>query len=254
MKSCRLVLFFLACPFYLLASDKDTLVNGVNASFTYAQEIFPAEWQKAPISAKGSPIVSAEISRSKRVTVKALSKYPEDVLRNNLRAVYWMQSMSFYQVGYGGTNSTDALYLTNDGIAMGYTERYLEQTFHHEFSSILFRNYPSLFDTTAWKANNNSGFIYNDPEDGVGAIRNNASSQDLDTFYCRRGMLTEYALSSLENDLNTYAQNLFCPSPGFWAIVDRYPRVRRKATLLIAFYQKINGRYTEEYFRKLSVK
>ncbi len=244
---------FLLLPLFSQA-NRDTLIRGVNASFSYSKNIFPVEWQNVPISAKAEPIGAGEINRSKIITIRALGKYPADMLQLNLKAVYWLKKMSFYDVGYGGTNSSDAVYLTNDGVNMGYTERYLEQTFHHEFSSILYRNYFALFDTSAWKTANTNGFDYNDPEDGVGAIRNNASSQDLDTLLCKRGMLTQYALSSMENDVNTFAQNLFCPSEGFWDIVDRFPRVRKKLSLLVNFYSKINPSFTEQYFRNIGNK
>ncbi len=71
--------------------------------------------------------------------------------------------MKFYDVPYGGTNSTDAVYLVNRGAPLGYTDKYLEQTFHHEFSSILFRNFPALLDTGLWKGANQINYIYNDP-------------------------------------------------------------------------------------------
>jgi hypothetical protein len=76
---------------------------------------------------------------------KALKKYPTSALQKELKAVYFLKSMKFYNIGYGGTNSNDALYLTNNGEMLGYTELYLEQTFHHEFSSILYRNHPSFW-------------------------------------------------------------------------------------------------------------
>ena len=174
------------------------------------------------------------------------------VLEANLRAIYIFKYMAFYNVGYGGTNSNDAVYLANNGIAMGYTDAYLEQTFHHEFSSILFRKYPAALDTIAWKNINFPDFEYKDPESGVGAIRNHQSSQELDTALSSQGFLTQYACSSLENDVNTMAQNLFKPSPGFWALAGRYPRIRKKLTLLVALYNTINTHFTEEYFRKLN--
>jgi len=82
-------------------------------------------------------------------------------------------------------------------------------------------------------------------------IRKNQSSQDLDTVLTQQGFLTQYSLSSLENDINTVAQNIFCPSPDFWLITEKYPRVKRKVKLLITFYNRINPIFTEEYFKKL---
>jgi hypothetical protein len=252
MKLTVVLIFFL--PFYLLASPPDTTINGVSIRFGYTPYIFPESWRTAPINAKGEAITGKEIGRCKTVMTKALNKYPPVLLQYNLKAVYFLKNMQFFDVGYGGTNSTDKVYLTDDGVAEGYTDTYLEQTFHHEFSSILLRNYASKLDTVAWKAANDSRFSYNDPEDGVGAIRNNASSQELDTAICRRGMLTQYAMSGIENDVNTFAQNLFCPEKNFWAITTKYPAIKKKVTLLIQLYNSINPVFTEEYFRKFDKK
>lgn len=241
-------------PVYLAATPPDTIINGVAVKFGYSTFIFPQSWKEAPINAKGEAIAIKEISRCKKVMTAALNKYPAVMLRKNIKTVYFLKSMEFFDVGYGGTNSTADIYLTNDGTAQGYTDSYLEQTFHHEFSSILLRNYMSKFDTTGWITANDKNFTYNDPENGVGAIRNNTSSQDLDTSICKRGMLTQYAMSGMENDVNTFAQNLFCPEDNFWAIVDKYPSVRKKTIILIKLYHYINPVFTESYFRKFDKK
>ena len=135
---------------------------------------------------------------------------------------------------------------------MGYTDFYLEKSFHHEFSSILFRNYGLLLDTVEWKKTNGNVFDYNDPESGVGAISSKKSSEELDTALARIGMLTQYAMSSLENDINTIAQNLFLPDNNFWDITDHYPLIKKKVKLLVAFYNKISPIFTEQYFRKIN--
>jgi len=250
MKNLAATLCFIFIP--LLFFAQDTTIWGVVVKFHYAPNIFPESWQIAPISAKGEEISSYEIQRTKMIMVKAIDKYPQALLEYNLKNVYWLKSMKFYDVGYGGTNSNDALYLTDNGELQGYTNAYMEQTFHHEFSSILMRNYPALLDTVAWKNANARGFDYNDPENGVGAIRNNQSSQELDTMICKKGMLTQYGMSSLENDANTFAQNLFCPATNFWTIVDHYPMIHKKVMLLIDFYNKLSSTFNETYFRRLS--
>ncbi len=244
----------LAAALSVSASPNDTLINGIPVNFTYTSSPFPPDWQEAPISAKAAPMSSAEARRTAAVLVTAMNKYPATMLKANLKAVYFFKSMSFYNVGYGGTNSTDILYLTNDGEEYGYTDTYLEQTFHHEFSSILFRNFPKYLDTTAWQKANAPGFIYNDPEAGVGAIRNGQSSQDPDSLLCMKGLLTQYAGSGIENDINTIAQNLFRPDPRFWRYVKKYPRIRIKTKLLISFYHQYDPQFTEAYFRKFATK
>ena len=233
-------------------SENDTTIKGVLVSFNYSPAIFPELWQPSPINAGGETIAVGEMQRCKAIMLKALSKYPMAALEKDLKVVYFLKTMKFYDVGYGGTNSTDALYLTNNGVPLGYTDLYLEQTFHHEYSSILYRNYSSFMDEKDWKKANVAGFDYSDPENGVGAIRNNQSSQDLDTALCKKGFLTQYSLSGIENDINTFAQNIFSPSAGFWEIVDKYPRIKKKVKILTDFYNKIDDLFTDDYFKKLN--
>jgi len=244
-----IVAISLFLPTVLFSQTEDTTIQQVKVVFEYSADIFPDDWRNDRIDAQGQQIAIEEIPRSKQVAIKALNKYSTTLLSYNLKGLYFLKSMKFFGVSFGGTNSSDALYLTNNGITLGYTDAYIEQTFHHEFSSILFRNYARFFDTTAWKKANDPSFDYNDPESGVGAIRNGRSSQVLDTSLAKYGFITEYAMSSLENDLNTLAQNLFLPEQSFWNIVDKYPKIKTKIQLLIAFYNKLDDRYTERYFR-----
>jgi hypothetical protein len=228
----------------------DTTIVGIPVGFSFYERIFPESWRVSPINGRGESLSREELRRSERIIARALVKYPESVLKDNLHGVYVLKSIKFYDVGYGGTNSINEVYVTNNGESLGYTDNYVEQTFHHEFSSILFRNFPQYLDQKAWMSANPIDFNYNDPENGVGAIRKNESSQDLDTLFCSKGFLTQYATSGIENDINTVAQNLFRPSTGFWEIVERYPSVKQKTILLIGFYYKINPIFTEEFFRK----
>ena len=235
----------------LLSAPADTTIKGIKVEFTFTPSIFPSSWRVAPINARAESMPRVEIVRTREVITEALNKYPPPVLKQELSGVYFVRTMRFYDVAYGRTNSENAVYISNDGVKMGYTATYIEQTFHHEFSSILLRNHPTFLDTTEWKKANTPAFDYNDPENGVGSIRENQSSQDLDTLLTQQGFLTQYSISSIENDINTFAQNIFCPSPGFWPIVENYPRVKKKVKLLVAFYNQINPIFTEDYFRKL---
>ena len=245
------ILFTVTIPLTLLASSySDTIIHTVHVQFSYSRSIFPSSWLTTEINATGEPILSEEINRTKLIIKAALSKYPDSLLSKELKVLYFLRSMSMYNVGFGGTNSNDAVYLTNNGEKQGYTDWYIEQTFHHEFSSILYRNYPFLLDTVAWKAANIKGFDYNDPEGGVGAIRKNESSQKLDTTLCRLGFLSQYAYSGIENDINSLAENLFKPADGFWYVVNHFPRINQKVQLLIAFYNRIDPVFNEDYFKK----
>jgi hypothetical protein len=253
MKSGLTFLLILVTVRSSFATPADTTIHGIRTEFEVNTSMaFPSDWLQDPIHVSCVPIDPHEILRCQEITERALLKYPAEVLSENLKAIYFFKSMRFYDVSFGGTNSSDALYLTNNGARKGYTDLYLEQTFHHELSSIFLRNYSFLLDTVLWMKLNEPGFNYNDPENGVGAIRNRQTSPKLDTFLCARGFLTQYACSSLENDFNTLAQNLFVPAAGFWETVDRFPAIREKVKLLVAFYNNINSRFTENYFRQFA--
>jgi putative zinc-binding metallo-peptidase len=234
------------------AVPADTIISGVKVGYQYSPINFPESWLEEPIHASGKQIHPEEIRRHTDIIIRALQKYPPALLKANLHSIYLLHSMRFYDVEYGGTNSTFDLFLCNEGDDAGYNDFYLEQTIHHEFSSILYRNFESYFNEKEWLSANADNFTYNDPEQGVGAIRNNESSQVSDEELCTKGFLTQYALSSMENDLNTIAQNLFCPGDNFWRIVRTYPRIQKKVTILIQFYKKINPVFTEKYFQSLS--
>jgi hypothetical protein len=249
MKTVLTVLAFCILYSTRVQSQGDTVIRGVPIHFDYSHNIFPESWRVTPVSGTGGSLERGERQRSKLILSRSLVKYPVHILQRNLRSVFVLRFMKFYNVGYGGTNSDMDIFITNDGNVLGYSDKYIEQTFHHEFSSILFRNHPALFDEPAWKNCNPPGFDYTDPENGVGAIRNNRSSQEIDTALCRLGFLTQYAMSGLENDINTIAQNLFKPADQFWETVDLYPSLTAKTRLLILFYQQLDPVFTETYFR-----
>lgn len=209
---------------------------------------FPTKWLYSPINASYSPIEEKEIKRFVPILVKAMRKYPVNVLRKNLKAIYIAGYLNFYGVRYGGTNSNDCLYLSDEGVKNGYTDFYLEQTFHHEFSSILFRNYPKWFDSKEWLTYTKHEFEKG--KTGVDAIKNGTNKLDFDEELCQKGILYQYALSSMENDFNSYAENLFCPKKEFWKIVEQYPNVKQKTYTMIDFYNKIDEHFTMDYFIK----
>ncbi len=231
----------------------DTL--GVSISFAATPEIFPAHWLKAPINAHVQRLERVEEKRSKTAVVKALVKYPRPILRDNLRAVYVLRSLNFYNVGFGATYYENKLYLANDGLAMGYTDLFIEQSFHHEFSSILYFNYKNDFNEEAWSQCNPNGFTYHDEETGgVAALKNNEDGTDFASYYNSQGFIDQYAQSSMENDINELAQQLFCPDRDFWQTVNEYPQLRKKVRVLISFYHGINEEFTYDYFKKFDTR
>jgi hypothetical protein len=232
----------------LICQNSNNLNSEPEILFNITDETFPDSWKTKEINPKAELLDSTEINRSIRIVKFAFTKYSEDILSKNLTKVYVFKSIEFFNQKFGGTNSTDAVYITNNGIIKGYTDTIVEKIFHHEFSSILLRNFPKNINIKLWSKNNL--ICYGDG--GVNALINNTDGTEFDEILCRQGFLYQYATSDFENDFNSFAENLFCGDKTFWQLVKKYEPLQNKLKLIIDFYNKIDNKYTIEYFEELS--
>jgi hypothetical protein len=236
---------------YDLYSWRDTFYEN-NIIFTDDGNIFPGSWYSPGIDAKAESLSPGEVERSKIIMINALDKYPTQLLKNILKNVYVLKSMSFYGVNYGGTNSPSNVYVANEGMNMGYTDIAIEKTFHHEFSSVLYNNYRNLFDENSWRQINPAGFGYFDEATGgAGAIKAGKASQIFDPEEHEMGFLYEYAESTLENDINSFAENIFMGEESFFNTVESYDKLEMKLDIIVAFYNSLDPMFTIEYFKGL---
>jgi hypothetical protein len=223
--------------------------SGIVISFVADDQMFPDAWKTKEINPKAVSLDSSEYARSRAVIERALKKYPQAVLTKNLKKIYVMKYIGFFGEQFGGTNSTDAVYIGNDGVAMGYTDFYLEQTFHSEFSSIILRNYSAYFNKTKWMALNSKGFSYG--RGGVNALKTGKTDEEFLDDYNKNGVLNQYGASDMENDFNEFAQNLFLPKAGFSEVIEKYPAIRAKRLMAIELYRIADSSFTEGFFDKL---
>ncbi len=225
--------------------------NGI--IFTADEDIFPANWYQPDIDAKAESLAGKEIERSREIVLSALAKYPIKVLKENLAKLYVLKSLNFYGVDYGGTYMGDQVYMANNGMDMGYTDQFMEQEFHHEFSSVLLINYYHLFKEPEWYQLNPVDFIYFDEQTGgASAIKTEKVSVEFNPDMHEEGFLYEYAQSTLENDFNSFAENLFVNDGDFFEIVEGYEKLSLKLDLIIDFYNSIDPDFTLEYFKEIS--
>jgi hypothetical protein len=211
--------------------------------------IFPESWQKAPVWASGEALPEEQFDRVRRILGRALAKYPPQVLREDLKAVYVLAELRYSGVITSGTNSRTSLYLKIGDERKGFTDAHIEGVFHAEFSSILLRKHARYFDQAAWQAVNPPGFAY--LGNGVDAVKQKKAGLTLREAMHQAGFLVEYAQSTMENDLNGIAKMLFNGESALWEIAARFPKIRRKLDLTLAFYQKIDPAFIEAFFRKL---
>jgi len=161
--------------------------------------------------------------------------------------VYVFGLLEFFQEGYAGTYYDQTLYMSNSGIKEGYTNGFIEQTFHHEFSSMLWYAHPELLDTVAWKKLNKLDY----GDGGIQALIDDNDSQTFEAYYNERGFLFQYGASDLENDINSFAENLFAPTIEFRDALKNYPVLRKKMALLISFYMSLDPSLNSSFFAEL---
>ncbi len=224
----------------------DTLVteSGVRIVWGDDPEMFSEEMTSPPVNAQATSLCWQEYAdRAVAAVLNGLAKYPDSILTSNLEAVYLVSRLEMYGAQAGGTvdKSAQRVY-----IAGASSSCWMERTFHHEFSSILRFRHP--WNIPQWISENPKDFTYGN--DVTAAIERRVSDY-LDPQLAEDGFLTEYSLTSLENDFNTYAQYHFLPEHLFWEFVDTYSHVHQKSALLIDFYHTLHPQYTNAFFRDL---
>lgn len=218
------------------------------AGFYADKNIFPCRWRTKKRNIRITAIKDAEVERTTRALSRALDKYPAELLEKNLKKVYALATMSFYGLEYGGTYHKGKVYITNNGVENGYTDTFIEGTFHHEFSSILLKRYKRFFDKKAWIASNPDDFEYGDG--GLAALHTSNTSLQLDSALCNAGFLNQYSMASVEEDFNCFAESLFVSDEGFWDAWKANEAVKKKTDIIIRFYQHLSPIFTLEHFQQ----
>lgn len=222
----------------------------VEVIFVEEEFMFPVSWYETEINAQATSLASEEIERSLAVVGRCFSKYPEGLIAKHLKKVYVVKSLEFFGTSYGGTYAANTVFLSNKGEDRGYTDEYIEKVFHAEFSSILYGKYAQHFDTKAWQAANDRNVEYG--SGGMLALKTGKSSEVFLSTYHKVGFLNQYAQSSVENDFNSFAKNLFVPTKEFWNLTEEYNRLNQKLELILAFYQAIDPQFSREFFENLT--
>ena len=205
--------------------------------------IFPKSWLTPRINASAE-LVDASYQQSCRdIVAKALTSYPVSVVSANLKHVYVLGRLAYFNNYTGGSNSKCDVYVVrNERIS----DALFENNFHAEFSSILLRNFPQHLDATAWQAINPNGFKYRGT--GSQAVTNGQASVRLSDSLHEEGFLNEYGKASIEEDFNSYAARLFTGDPKLWRAVEKFPKVQAKTDLAISFYGKLDASFTKDFF------
>ncbi len=208
--------------------------------------IFPVSWLSEKINAKAELFDEDTQDECREIVHRALAKYPPTVLSANLKKVYVLSRLEYRGLSTGGTRSRSAVYVVRNE---KYSPVHVERNVHAEFSSILFMNFPLQSDKEAWEQINPPDFRYRGS--GVQAVGDKQASLRVTDALCEEGFLNEYGKASIEEDFNSFAARLFVGDEGLWSAVERYPKVKAKADLTIAFYRKLDAKMIKTFFLSL---
>jgi hypothetical protein len=240
--------FFAATPNFAHAADAALIDQqieslrqeyGVQVHYRFdPATYFPKSWLAPPRSAKGSQLDLDEVERFIPIISKFLQRNPKAVIQRNLSDIYLSGTLEFFGKPFGGSNSLKAVYVHSAGKSRGFTDDFLQEGLHHEFSSILMRNYQ--FPTAQWNQINPPDFSYgNSGVEVLGQTALHGQSDELLT----QGFLEKYCRSTMENDFNVVSAWLFVTPDKLKPLVEKYPRIAAKTQLAIAFYRSIDPGY-----------
>lgn len=191
---------------------------------------------------EAKPIRDYELARYAVLLPELFSRYPDAIIKNDIKVIKLSSSLTLYGVGYGGANLNSILYLTSSGFDNGYTEAYIEELFHHELSSIFLRKHQ--FDSAKFTSYNPNGFKYAQSTNEIlRAISEDTESKGNTALY-KNGFLTKYSMSTLENDINMFAETIFTKPNHLRKLINEYPAINKKYLIVKQFYININPKFS----------
>jgi len=202
----------------------------------------PSHFRIAPLEPFGDvlsigPLDERNVLTALRGARSALSRYPPELVRGHLGAIFLTGDLETQGIRIGGTYLHDWVYVSGAGLRGFWVEDEVAIALHHEFSSLLFHD--GEFPHSGWRSVNDTGFTYlEDPDAVLKAADQRRDPAEAEEWH-RAGFVSDYGMSSIENDFNTFAELTFGRPAEIAALARRYPKIAAKLSLLIDFYQEL---------------
>lgn len=193
-------------------------------------------------NSKVGPIRHRVLQRYPDILQRAFEKYPIDVIQQYLETIQLAGEIDAGIVDYGGAYDPfrKIIYLVDNGAK---SDDLMIETFHHEFSSLLLLSHS--FYVNPWTDHNPKEFEYF--SDIYSDYETMKTKRNVIADYYDKGMVTNYGLSSFEDDFNEYSAMIFTYPQEFKKIMNQYPRIRGKFLVWLKFYKMLNPIFTEAY-------
>lgn len=168
----------------------------------------------------------------------ALKKYPEFLIRRNLKAVFIAKTLEINGVRGAAMFANQWIYVATPA-RDGKGSQSFEMSLHHELSSLLF--YGGEFPTIRWHLVNDAGFGYLENHAGIikAAAPENRKNPQQAHMWHQAGFVSDYGMASMENDVNTYAELAMGTPEVLRQLSGQYPKVARKKNILVNFYTRL---------------
>jgi len=209
---------------------------GVTVVYRYTPESIPKAWRRPPASVVATQAAMEDCVIGVDACRTFLDSYAPPVVRSHLRTVFLLGSLEIRGKRCGATNSKDALFVTVNGLSSGRKSmRFVLARLHSEFSSILMRS--RCFPDVEWSQANPKGWTYGeDAFDRVESPDAYAGTKDLR----EEGFLCTYSTTSLENDVNMFADWRFTRRQDLERLAAQHQRIARKLAILDGFYERVD--------------
>lgn len=182
---------------------------------------------------------------------EALKRYPPALIKKYLSAIFIVGKIKINEVEGAATFAHSWIYIAAprwDGLgSVSYA-----LSVHHEFSTFLFHG--AQFPVIPWHLVNPSDFKYLEKyEDIIRAadLKNRKDPKSADQWY-EAGFVSDYGMSDMENDFNTYAEIALAEPEKLRALADKYFLIKRKTDLLVKFYSQLAPEMCD-YFKSVGL-
>jgi hypothetical protein len=197
-----------------------------------------------PKNSQVKPIRHRVLVKYPEILKKSLEKYPIQVIKDYLTAIYFAGEIDADGDRAAGTYDPfrRLVYIVDNG---ANEENLSIHIFHHEFSSILLRSHSFWVDP--WTDHHPKNFKYFDDLYKSWQEVEEKRKKITDKECFQMGFVSTYGLTNFSNDFSEYSAMIFTDPKKFKQIMAKYPRVRGKFKVWLEFYQKIDPIFTEEY-------
>lgn len=186
-------------------------------------------------------IDSQEFYQYLKIIKIALNKYPPDLVKENITDIYLGGPYREDKAVITGMYDKSTVFLFYNHPSGDNSNLFLEQTFHHEFSSILILKYD--FPAFDWLELNPEDFSYIINPQKITKYMSMQKTYEADESLLKIGLVSTYGRVNAENDINTYVEFIFTEPDKFKQYVAKYPIIAKKYNMIKSFYLSISSQF-----------